>query len=341
MRSLVECPTILHPEYQQENMYYTSAVSFYNAYCKHPDSIKGGVKLIKYLLVDFHSLLNIQEVKTNLKGYTAFIQSLAGYIKHTTRIPKQVFFRTPEHWEPVVRLYEFYADICKASPRLAMQIVECFPLWPENKNLTSQNLVSHPLLPGFFWYLTVTAPRPSVNTPFQLGHFSYPENDLSEEEMNTLYKWQSQTMERVHQAQHVILSTFLQASFATRDYALSFIATLAQANIHRWSDVYFPREDEGVVINLTRSLLETIRPTLIRSPTKQTAKQFFLYLFSDLGRVDFLQRDLPDNDSLRHHLYYLMNWLRPANYFAQKLDSNFLGIVHNHKYYYNDERNLP
>ena len=114
MRSLVECPIILHPEYTQENMYNTSAARFYDAYCNHPDSLQGGVKLIKYLLVDFHSLLNIQEVKTKSEGYASFIESLAKYIRYQTRIPKQVFLRDMECMQTVVRSYEFYADICQA-----------------------------------------------------------------------------------------------------------------------------------------------------------------------------------------------------------------------------------
>ena len=128
-------------------------------------------------------------------------------------------------------------------------------------------------------------------------------------------------MDRIHTAQHTILLTFLTASYVSRDYILSYVATLAEANVSRRANPAGQVSNDGVLMNLSMTLLEVLRTTLLSGPTEQFAQQFFLYLFSDLGRVDFLKRDFPADLTLRTHLFNLLNWLRPENSLARHCDS--------------------
>lgn len=314
MRSLIVSPDILQPNFDKNTMYTMSASAFYEAYLKYAEKNENRFFLLRQVFVHFEKV--VPECPPEYATIPQnFIRSLSTIMYKDKKVISDFFTKNLESIQRIVQGHEVYADFCKVSPLLAMQLAEVYPLWPNQQSFNALGLEKTPFIAQFFVFRTVSSPL-WVN-----DQLVFAQSTLTDEEMSDLVNCLRRSMDRIHTAQHTILLTFLTASYVSRDYILSYVATLAEANVSRRANPAGQVSNDGVLMNLSMTLLEVLRTTLLSGPTEQFAQQFFLYLFSDLGRVDFLKRDFPADLTLRTHLFNLLNWLRPENSLARHCDS--------------------
>ena len=315
MRSLIIYHDIIQPSFEKNTMFKQSASAFYEAYLQCAEENSYRFLLLRLVFVDFKQIVSDcpPEYVTIPQP---FISSLANVMYVEKKVITTFYTTKLESVHRIVQNYEIYADFCSVSPLLAMQLAETYPLWPNQHSFDGLGLEKTPFFAQYFLFRTVSSPL-WVN-----DQLTFERSSISDNEMKILLDQQTHNMERIHKAQHTILLTFLTASYVSRDYVLSYVATLTEANVSRRANPVGTVTGDGLLMNLSTALLEVLRETLLSEPNEKFAQQFFLYLFSDLGRVDFLKRDFPADLTLRTHLFNILNWLRPENSLARRCDSH-------------------
>ena len=314
MRSLIISPDILLSELSKDAVFSKSADQFYNALLSHEEMPAWEPQLLKSLLVDFATIVADCPKEYSTIPYT-FTLALAYAMYKDNKKVEDFFGVEPSHLYRITRSCELFAEFCEVSPLFAFQLTESLLMWPNQNHFDGNGLERAPLLPQFFSFRTISSPI-WVN-----DHLMYVQSDLTDEALEPLVATEKKCLLRMHKAQHTILRTFLTTSYVSRDYILSYVATLAEANISRRANPTGLVSSEGLLINMVTALMSTIKSTLAAKPNRRFAKQFFSYIFSDLGRIDFIKRDFPADMTMRTHLFNLINWLRPQNSLARQCDS--------------------
>ena len=314
MRSLIISPDILLGDLSKDAVFSKSADLFYNALLSYEEKPQWEPRLLKSLLVDFSTIVTDCPAEYSTIPYSFTIAFACAMYKDERGV-EDFFAVKPSHIRRITRSCELFADLCQVSPLFAFQLTESLPMWPNQNHFDGNGLEHDPLLPQFFSFRTISLPI-WVN-----DHLIYVQSELTDEDLAPLVSTEKACLLRMREAQHTILRTFLTASYVSRDYILSYVATLAEANISRRANPTGLVSSDGLLMNMVIALLPTIESTLKAKPTRRFAKQFFSYIFSDLGRIDFIKRDFPADMTLRTHLFNLINWLRPQNSLARQCDS--------------------
>lgn len=312
MRTLVVEPAILNEESEKKDLFVQSAKDFYGSFVKHIQGRECGKRLVQDLFCAYATLIpNCPQAYK--RDPTEFVEALARLLLDTPFSQKTPFLLHSAFFDRTVAAHELYADFCMLAPRLAFRMAEICPLLPKEYT-NGIALEETPFLPHFFSYLTVP-------TPFWLeNRLQFFPNTLSEEDAAELLRLQGPAMSRVHAAQCAILRCFLTASYESRDYVLSLLALLVNANRSRRANPFGSVSSDGLMVNLTLCLLELLAPALEHMPRERLAKKFVCYVLSDLARVDFVQANMPKDAAERDYMLNVMNWCRPTNVLARSLD---------------------
>ena len=314
MRSLMCFPEFLQGEDTSNNKFVISARDFLDAYVTEVFEREDGKKLVNDLFRDFVSYLPAWP-EDYLSEPVDFLRALSVVLYDKDLSMSNSLSSSFLYCQQIARTHELYANICLTSPRFAFIMAEQYPLFPNVARYSGRSLESTAFLLHFFTYRTVNTPmmdsRPVIMYPF------VPEN-----EQEAVIENQRNTFNCVHAAQVDILRTFLTASGVSRDYVLNLIAMLCESNRSRRANPNDFLSSDGLLINLTLSLLVILQPLLDDRPSYTTTKKLFSYFFSDLCRVDIIQRNLPEDHTLFYTLTSIINWLRPTNHLARWCDDS-------------------
>ena len=313
MRSLLCTPEFLQGEDTTHNPFWISAFNFLDAYITEVKEREDGRQLIKDLFCDFQSYVP-QCPSEYSADPTQFLSYLSKLLYESDFTVSSTRYLDTQHFDRVASIHELYANFCQVSPRFALSMAEQYPLFPSSLYYSGKSLESASFFLHFFRYQTVLTPIMIEN------RLSCLTATFSKDQQSLILDSQHRTMSRIHAAQIDILRTFLTASPHSRDYVLNLTAMLCEANRARRSNPNDFLSSDGLLMNLLMAILALLAPVLDESPRHPTAKKWLLYFFSDLGRVDILQRNLPTQPDAYYAITSLLNWLRPANQIARDPD---------------------
>ena len=313
MRSLLCTPEFLQGEDASHNPFWISASNFLDAYITEVKEREDGRQLIKDLFCDFQSYVPQcpSEYSADPTQFLSYLSKLL-YESDFTVSPSR--YLDVRHFEQLASLHELFANFCQVSPRFALSMAEQYPLFPSSAYYSGKSLESTSFLLHFFRYQTVLTPIMIEN------RLSCMTATFSKDQQALILDSQQRAMNRIHAAQIDMLRAFLTASSHSRDYILNLTAMLCEANRARRANPNEFLSSDGLLINLLTAILALLAPALDESPRHPTSKKWLLYFFSDLGRVDILQRNLPTQPDAYYAITSLLNWLRPANQIARDPD---------------------
>ena len=314
MRSLLCTPEFLQGEDTSHNPFRISAKNFLRAYTSEVKEREDGRQLIKDLFCDFQSLLP-QCPPEYSADPTQFLSYLSKLLYESDFTVLSSRYLDTSHFDQIASLHELFANFCQVAPAFALSMAEHYPLFPAAAFYSGKSLESTSFLLHFFQYQTVITPIMIEN------RLSCMTATFSSDQQSIILDSQRRTMARIHAAQVDILRTFLTASPLSRDYILNLTAMLCEANRSRRSNPNEFLSSDGLLMNLLMAILALLAPFLEESPRHETAKQWLLYFFSDLGRVDIIQSNLPTQPESYYAITSLLNWLRPANQIARDPDA--------------------